>query len=128
MRHDLLSDALTIIRNAESVGKSGCVLPSSDLIKNVLEVMKANNYIKSFKSIDDKKGGKIEVKLAGKINSCRAVKPRFSVKKDEYEKFERRFLPAKDFGILIVSTPKGLMTQKQAIEKQTGGRLLGFVY
>jgi small subunit ribosomal protein S8 len=62
------------------------------------------------------------------INGCGVIKPRHSVKKDDYEKFEKRFLPAKGFGILIVSTPKGIMTQEGAKKEDSGGKLLAFIY
>ena len=66
--------------------------------------------------------------LIGKINNCNVIKPRFNVKNDNYEKFEKRFLLAKDFGIIIVSTPKGLMTHIEAKEKGIGGKLILYCY
>ncbi len=68
------------------------------------------------------------MKLSGGINKCGAIRPRYSVGKSDYEKFERRYLPAKDFGILIVSTQNGVMTNQSAKEKSLGGRLLAYVY
>jgi small subunit ribosomal protein S8 len=50
------------------------------------------------------------------------------VKKNAFEQWEKRFLPAKDFGILLVSTPKGIMSHKEAYRHETGGRLLAYVY
>jgi small subunit ribosomal protein S8 len=50
------------------------------------------------------------------------------VKRDQYEKWEKRFLPAVGFGILIVSTQKGVMTHATAIEQGMGGRLIAYVY
>lgn len=127
MRHDLLSDVLFVLNNAESIGKISCEVPASNMVKNVLSVMKRAGYIGSFKLIESR-GGKFNVELVGKINRSMVIRPRFSVKKNEYEKWEKRFLPAKDFGILIVSTPKGVMDQREAIKKGLGGRLLAFVY
>ena len=49
-------------------------------------------------------------------------------KKADFEKFERRYLPAKDMGILIVSTPAGIMTHVEAKKKGLGGRLLAYCY
>ena len=49
------------------------------------------------------------------------VKPRFSFTKDNYEMFEKRYLPAKGFGLFIVSTSKGIMTHKEALEKKLKG-------
>ena len=69
-----------------------------------------------------------EINLIGNINKCGVVKPRFSLTKKNYENFEKRYLPAKDFGFLIVSTPKGIMIHKEALEKGMGGKLLAYVY
>lgn len=128
MRHDLLVDVLHVMTNAERTGKRICTVPASLLVKNVLKVLQKEGYIGRFEFIDDGKSGKFEIELSGRINESRAVKPRFPVKKGEYEKWETRYLPAKDFGLLIVSTPKGVMTQKEAAKMGVGGRLLAYVY
>ncbi len=128
MRHDLFADALSIIKNAEAVGKTEAVVPANKVIKNFLEVLKNENYIGSYEFVDDGKSGFFKVGLIGKINNCRAIKPRFAVKAGEFEKWERRFLPASGFGVLVVSTSKGIMTHEEAKEKNLGGRLLAFVY
>lgn len=128
MRHDILSDVLFAINNAEKNGKKGCTVPASKMIKNVLLAMQKTNYIGSFEFIDDGKSGRFGIELIGRINESRAIRPRFAVKNMGYEKWESRYLPAKDFGILIVSTPKGVMDQKEAMSKGLGGRLLGYVW
>ena len=129
MLNDPLSNALNNIINAEKVGKENCVIrPSSKIIKTVLEILKGNLYVGSIKCVEDGKGGLLMVHLIGKINKIGVIKPRFSVKKDGFEKFEKRFLPAKDFGLLVVSTPKGIMTHKEAKKKNLGGKLLAYCY
>jgi small subunit ribosomal protein S8 len=128
MRHDLLSDVLYVINNAEKIGKESCTVPASELIKNVLKIIQKAGFIGSFEFIDDGKSGKLQIDLIGRINMTRAIKPRFSVKKDKYEKWESRYLPAKGFGMLIVSTPKGVMDQKEAEKLGIGGKLLCYVY
>ena len=128
MRHDILSDVLYVINNAENIGKSSCIVPASSLVKDVLMVMKNSAYIGNFEFVDDGKSGHFNVDLIGRINKSRSIKPRFPVKKDEYEKWESRYLPARNFGILIVSTPKGVMSQDDAAKQNIGGRLIGFVY
>ena len=126
---DLLAQALTKIKNAENVGKSECVVrPISKVIREVLNILRLNGYIGEFEVIDDGRGGIVKIQLVGKINNCGAIKPRFSVSKDNFEKFEKRYLPAKDFGILIVSTVKGLMTHMQAKKMGIGGQLIAYVY
>jgi len=66
--------------------------------------------------------------LTGNINKCGAIKPRFPVTIMDYEKFERRYLPAKNFGILMVSTSKGIMTHEEAKKKGLGGVLIAYCY
>ncbi len=126
---DPISDALISMKNCERVAKKECVFsPGSKLLGNILRVMKKEKYIEDYEFIEDNKSGQFRIKLAGRINECRAIRPRYTVKKDEFERFEKRFLPAKDIGILIVSTPLGVLSHKEAIEKKTGGRLLAYVY
>ena len=126
---DTLSNAMITIKNAEVIGKDKCeITPASKLVGNVLKVLKDHGYIKGFEYVENNKGGIYIVELSGRINDCGAVRPRFSVKKTEYEKFEKRYLPARDFGILVVSTVEGVMSQKEAIERGLGGVLLAYVY
>ena len=114
---DPLADALTNIRNNERQVNDHCTIsPASKLIGRVLSTMQKENYIGEFEFIDDNKAGKFEVELEGNINQCGVIKPRHAVKKDEFEKFEKRYLPAKNFGILIVTTPEGIMTVVNAVQ------------
>ena len=126
---DPLADALTTMRNNEAQGNDTCIVsPASKMIGHVLSTVQKENFIGNFELVDDHKAGKFTIQLEGNINKCGVIKPRHAVKKDEFEKFEKRYLPAKDFGILIVTTPKGIMTHKQAKELGVGGRLLVYVY
>lgn len=128
MRHDLLSDALSAIKNGDRVGKKEAVTSASTLIKDVLIIMQKKGYIGNFEYIDDGRGGKFKIQLLGNVNSCGSIRPRFAVKKDEYEKYDRRFLPSAGFGILIVSTSKGVMFHEEAKDNGLGGKLLAYVY
>ncbi|MEK6904205.1 MAG: 30S ribosomal protein S8 [Nanoarchaeota archaeon] len=129
MLNDPLALMMGNILNAEKVGKSSCVVrPGSKIMKKILEIMNANNYIGAFEEINDNRGGILKINLLGRINKCGVVKPRFSVKKDGYEKFEKRFLPAEDFGFIVVSTPNGLMTHYEAKQKKSGGKLVCYFY
>ncbi len=129
MMNDTLSNAMSKIMNAEKTGKYSCdIMPSSDTIKNVLAIMKDNGYLGNVNEKKDNRGSGLSVALIGAINKCGSVKPRFPVKKNAYEGFEKRYLPAKDFGIIIVSTPKGMMTHIEAKKKGLGGRLLSYCY
>lgn len=128
MRHDLISDALYVMNNAENIGRTSCAVPASKLVKDVLMVIQRAGYIGSFEFVDDRKSGKFNIELIGKINKTRAVRPRFPIEKDEFEKWESRYLPARGFGLLIISTSRGVISQKEAAELGIGGRLLGYVY
>jgi len=127
--NDPLSDAMSRIKNASEVGKDECVLkPASKLLGNVLKVMQKSEYIGEFEFIDDGKAGYYTIKLNSNINKCGSITPRHAVKKDEYRKFEKRFLPGQNIGMLIVSTPHGVMSQKEAIKRNAGGQLIAYVY
>ena len=129
MLNDPLATMLSNILNAEKVGRQSCDnKPSSKMLKKILEIFNKNNYVGSYEEINDNRGGILKINLIGNVNNCGVIKPRFSVKKDEFEKFEKRYLPAEDFGLLIVSTPKGVMTHQEAKEKKLGGKLICFVY
>jgi small subunit ribosomal protein S8 len=129
MQNDPLNDAMSTIKNAATVGKSECqIKPSSKLIGRVLKVMQENGYINQFEFVEDGKAGVFKVKMQGKINNCGVIKPRYSVKKVDLETFEARFLPAQDFGVLIVSTTEGVISHVKAKELGVGGKLLAFVY
>ena len=129
MFNDPLAAALAKILNAEKVGKREVLIkPASSIIKRILSIMNEQGYVGSFEEADDGKGGVLKVNLLGNINKCGVIKPRFSTAKHEFEKWEKRYLPAKDFGIILVSTPQGVMTHNQAKEKNTGGKLLAYCY
>lgn len=129
MQNDPLNDAMSTIKNAATVGKSECqIKPSSKLIGRVLKVMQENGYINQFEFVEDGKAGVFKVKMQGKINNCGVIKPRYSVKKVDLETFEARFLPAQDFGVLIISTTEGVVSHVKAKELGVGGKLLAFVY
>lgn len=129
MQLDTVANALITIKNSERAAKDECICkPTSNLLGKILEIMKNNSYILDYKYVDDKKGGYFVVKLAHTINECKAIKPRYKTKKHEFEKFEKRYLPSREIGILIVSTSQGIMTHREAKEKGVGGRLLAYVY
>lgn len=127
--NDPLADALINIKNNENASKKECIIrPASKLLKEILRIMQEKGYIGTFEFIDDGREGLFKVELLGKINECRAIKPRYAVKQSDYEKFEKRYLPSYDIGTLIVTTPQGVFTHEEAKERHTGGRLLAYIY
>jgi small subunit ribosomal protein S8 len=128
MRHDLLADMFSVIKNADRIGKRDCVVPSSRIIKDILKLMQKNKYIGSFEFIDDGKSGKFRVELLGRINDCGVIRPRFYLEKDGFIPWEKRFLPSVNVGILFVTTSKGIIDHRQAKKDEVGGALLGYIY
>lgn len=127
--NDSLASCLSKVNNAEKVSKNEVVIyGASKIINKVLEILQKNNYLGKIKNEQNTKGGKIIIELIHHINVCGAIKPRFKVKAGEIEKFEQRFLPARNFGVLIMSTSRGLVTNYEAKEKKTGGRLIAYCY
>ena len=127
--HDTLAATLSNILNYERTGKKECLIqPSSKVITKVLTLLNKYNYIGPFEEVTDAKGGILKLHLLGRINKVGAIKPRFSVQLDEYEKFEKRYLPAKGMGFLIISTSKGIMTHDDAKKQGIGGTLLAYCY
>ena len=126
---DPLTNALNAIMTNEGRHKKECIIcPASKLVGTVLRIIQSLGYIGEIEFIDDGRTGKFRVQLFGRINECRAVKPRYSIKINSLEKWERRYLPARNLGSLIISTPQGVMTHNQAQEKNLGGRMLAYVF
>lgn len=129
---DVLANTLSAIQNAEMRAKKEVVVwPASKLTLNVLKVLQREGYIGEFEYIDDGRWGKIKVQLLGRINKIGVIKPRYPVKFRELEEFPewlKRYLPAYNIGILIVSTSQGILSHKEAVDKKVGGVLLAYCY
>ena len=129
MTFDRLNDALVTLRHADRDGRPRVeIAPTSRLIGEVLRIFREHRYIEEFTFVPTGRGGKYDVTLSRRINSCGVVKPRIAVAHDNLERYESRFLPAQDFGLLVLSTNKGVLAHPQARELKIGGRLLAYVY
>jgi small subunit ribosomal protein S8 len=128
MSVDRLADALNTIKTHEMVGQNKCTVKSTKLIGEVLRLLQQHGYIKDYQFNDDGRGGFFNVTLAGRINNCGVIKPRFPVKAHEWAKYEQQWLPGVGIGFLIVSTSRGVMTNIDAQKMGIGGRLLAYVY
>ena len=123
MRQDIIANALNEIMNAKKAGKTEIVVnKNSKLLRNILDIAKEQGYLEY-----EEDGRNIKIKLQ-KINEIRAIKPRYTVPVKRINFYVRRFLPAKDFGLVIVSTNKGLMSHKEAEEKNLGGCLVAYIF
>jgi small subunit ribosomal protein S8 len=126
MSHDIIADALNMIKNAKKAGKDTIEIKIiSNLLIEILKIMKQEKAIKKYKIDAQEKSITLTI---GELSDCRSVKPRFSCDKDQIEKYRRRYLPSRNLGILIISTNKGLMTHKEAQEEGTGGCVIAYFY
>ena len=124
-----LANVLSAIHNGEKVAHDSVTIGSnSRVIRRVLDILKDEEYLQGYEIVEDGRGGKVSVQLKGQINRIGVITPNFSVKNTDFQKWEKRYLPARDFGILVVSTSKGMMTHAQAREMGIGGRLIAYCY
>ena len=128
---DTIADLLTRIRNASSAKHATVDVPASNVKKAIAQILVDEGYVKSFQLIEDGKQGIIRITLKytdGKspvINGLRRVsKPGLRI----YSSCEDMPKVRKGLGIAIVSTSKGIMTDKKARELNVGGELLAFVW
>jgi small subunit ribosomal protein S8 len=125
---DLVAGLFTTLQNNEFVRNKECIYYYSRLITDILRTLQRHGYIGAFEYIEDGRGGKVLIQLLGRINRAAPIKPRISVKKNEYEKWAKLYLPSKNVGILVVTTTKGVMSHIEAAKMGVGGKLLGYVY
>ncbi|MFA5077258.1 MAG: 30S ribosomal protein S8 [Candidatus Micrarchaeia archaeon] len=125
---DIVADALNTLKTHEIAGQRHCTVKSSRLIGKILDILKSEGYISAYRNVEDGRGSKFEIELAGKINEAKVIKPRLPIKKDEWPRVEERFLPAYNIGVIIISTSKGVLTNSQAQDLGVGGRLIAYVY
>jgi small subunit ribosomal protein S8 len=126
MSQDIVADALNMIRNAKKAGKENIKIKIiSNALIEVLKIMKQEGAIKKYKI--DAKEKSLSVTI-GDLLECKAIKPRFTVTKDQIEKYRRRYLPSRNLGTMVISTSKGLMTNEEAEQEGIGGVLVAFFY
>lgn len=128
---DKIADMLTRIRNANSAKHDTVDVPSSNMKKAIAQILLDEGYIKSFQVTDDGKQGVIRITLKyaqGKepvITGLRRVsKPGLRI----YTNCKEMPEVMKGLGVVLMSTPKGIMTDKQARNENVGGEVLAFVW
>lgn len=128
---DTIADMLTRIRNASSAKHESVDVPASNMKKSIAQILVDEGYVKSFQVIDDGKQGVIRLTLkynAGKAPAItglkRVSKPGLRI----YANCEDLPKVMKGLGIAIVSTSKGVMTDKAARSANIGGEVLAFVW
>ena len=128
---DKIADMLTRIRNANAAKHDTVDVPSSNMKKAIAQILLDEGYIKGFQIVDDGKQGVIRITLKsglGKepvITGLRRVsKPGLRI----YTSCKEMPKVMNGMGIAIMSTPKGIMTDKQARVENVGGEVLAFVW
>jgi small subunit ribosomal protein S8 len=126
MPQDVVADALNMMKNAKKAGKEEVkVNRISNILIEILKIMKQKGAIKKYKI--NAKDKSLDITF-GELWECKAIKPRFTVDRTMIERYRRRYLPSRNFGTLILSTNKGLMTHDEAVEEKIGGCLIAYFY
>ena len=123
MSQDIVADVLNEIMNAKKARKSEVVVnKNSKLLRKVLDIAKERGYLDY-----NVEGNTIKVNIKN-LNEIKAVKPRYTISVKKINNYVRRFLPAKNFGLLIISTNEGLMSHEDAEEKNIGGCIIAYMF
>jgi small subunit ribosomal protein S8 len=127
---DPIADMLTRIRNANRVGRRLVLIPRSKICLGIAQVLKDEGYIEHYDSIDDDKQGQIRVKLKYALNGDKVI----HVIDRESKPGRRVYRGVGDLprvlngmGIVVISTSKGVMSDRKAREENVGGELLCIV-
>ena len=128
---DVIADMLTRIRNANSAKHATVDIPASNMKKAIAEILVEEGYVKSYEIIEDGKQGTIRVTLKYQANKQKVIRGLKRVSKPGlriYAGCEDMPKVMNGLGIAIVSTSKGIMTDKKARETKIGGEVLAFVW
>ena len=128
---DVIADMLTRIRNANDAKHQTVDIPASNMKKSIAEILSNEGYIKGYQVIEDGKQGTIRVTLKYGANKTKVIRGLKRVSKPGlriYAGYEDMPKVMNGLGIAIVSTSKGLMTDKQARATKVGGEVLAFVW
>jgi small subunit ribosomal protein S8 len=123
MSQDIVADILNQIMNAKKAGKTELIVKKhSKLLRNILDLAKESGYLTY-----EVMGTELKITIDS-VNEIRAVKPRYTVSVKNINKYVRRFLPAKNFGAVIISTNKGLLRHTDAEENNLGGCIIAYMF
>ncbi len=123
MDQDIVANGLNEIMNAKRAKKTELnIKKHSKLLRNILDIAKESGYL-DYKIQDNE----LKVKIKN-LNVIRVIKPRYTVSVKKINFYARRFLPAKNFGFILVSTNKGLVKHNEAEEQNLGGCLIAYMY
>ncbi len=128
---DPIADLLTRIRNASTAKHDTVDIPASNMKKAITQILLDEGYIKGFQVIEDNKQGMIKITLKYTDNKTPVISGMRRVSKPGLRIYtNREDMPKvmKGLGVAILSTSKGVMTDKQARKENVGGEVLAFVW
>lgn len=129
---DPIADYLTRVRNATRAGHKIVEIPASKLKLAITKVLEEQGYIKKHKFVEDGPQGVIKIALKyDKVTKQPAITGIHRISKPGFRKYTKAAnMPRvmNGLGIAIVSTPKGVMTDKEAKKENVGGEVLCYVY
>ena len=127
---DPIADMLTRIRNANAVMHEKVDMPHSNLKEKIAEILKEEGYISNFKTITEgnKKNIRVYLKYSGKERVIKGIKRISTPGRRVYSSVEGMPRVLSGLGIAIVSTSKGIVTDKVARRENIGGEILAFVW
>ena len=128
---DVIADMLTRIRNANDAKHATVDIPASNMKKAIADILVEEGYVKSYQIIEDGKQGTIRVTLKYEGNKQKVLRGIRRVSKPGlriYAGYEDMPKVMNGLGIAIVSTSKGIMTDKKARAAKVGGEVLAYVW
>jgi small subunit ribosomal protein S8 len=128
---DLIADALTMIRNASALGKPTVNIPASNVLEKIMEILKKESYIDNYKRIADNKQGTLRVYLKFGPDQDPAISGLKRISKPGlrvYSKKDKIPLVLRGMGVAVISTSKGIVTDKEARQLGLGGEVLCYVW
>ena len=128
---DVIADMLTRIRNANDAKHQTVDVPASNMKKSIADILVNEGYIKSYQVIEDGKQGVIRITLKYGQNKSKVIKGLRRVSKPGlriYSNCEDMPKVMNGLGLAIISTSKGIMTDKAARANNVGGEVLAFVW
>lgn len=132
MYTDPISDYLTRIRNAQAAGHKVVEIPASNLKKEITRVLHEQGYISKYKFVEEGPQGSIKIALKyDRATKKPAISKLVRISKPglrQYSKMKKMPRVLNGLGVVILSTPNGVMTGKNAKEQNVGGELLCYVY
>jgi small subunit ribosomal protein S8 len=124
---DPIADMLTRIRNANRVGRRLVLIPASKICRGIAQVLKDEGYIEEFDKIDDANQGQIRIRLKYSMNGTKVIHTLDRQSKPgrrDYRKVDDLPNVLNGMGIAVISTSKGVMSDRRARENKIGGELL----